>query len=123
MAGFGSGDSCKQILRDRYEIQQRLGKKAGRQMLLACADLPQKDMQIQFEQDARLSHSLVALMTAPSLGHRYSSVRAALGDLKVLFFSKESQRSSGFSLKKARRTTSYFVKKIYVFNEQSFTYS
>lgn len=44
MANLGSGDSHKEILRDspfgdsfasRYEIQQRLGKKAGRQTLLA----------------------------------------------------------------------------------------
>ncbi|HEY9833874.1 MAG TPA: serine/threonine-protein kinase [Stenomitos sp.] len=36
MARFGLGDSSKQILRERYEVQQRLGKKAGRQTLLAC---------------------------------------------------------------------------------------
>ena len=44
MASFGLGDSSKEILRDsplgdsvasRYEVQQRLGKKAGRQTLLA----------------------------------------------------------------------------------------
>lgn len=34
MAGLGSGDS-REILHQRYEIQQRLGKKAGRQTLLA----------------------------------------------------------------------------------------
>ncbi len=35
MASQEWGDSPREILRDRYEIQQRLGKKAGRQTLLA----------------------------------------------------------------------------------------
>jgi eukaryotic-like serine/threonine-protein kinase len=35
MTSLGSGDSSLEILRERYEIQQRLGKKAGRQTLLA----------------------------------------------------------------------------------------
>ncbi|MEW6492722.1 MAG: serine/threonine-protein kinase [Cyanobacteriota bacterium] len=35
MANLGLGDSPKEILREHYEIQQRLGKKAGRQTLLA----------------------------------------------------------------------------------------
>lgn len=35
MANLSLGDSPKEILRDHYEIQQRLGKKAGRQTLLA----------------------------------------------------------------------------------------
>ncbi|HEY9609940.1 serine/threonine-protein kinase [Allocoleopsis sp.] len=35
MTGLSLGDSSLEILRDRYEVQQRLGKKAGRQTLLA----------------------------------------------------------------------------------------
>ncbi|MBD2016044.1 protein kinase [Microcoleus sp. FACHB-53] len=35
MTSLSLGDSPKQILRGRYEVQQRLGKKAGRQTLLA----------------------------------------------------------------------------------------
>lgn len=35
MTSLGLGDSSLELLRDRYKIQQRLGKKAGRQTLLA----------------------------------------------------------------------------------------
>ena len=43
MTSVSLGDSPKEILRERYEIQQRLGKKAGRQTLLA-SDLDTQEL-------------------------------------------------------------------------------